>query len=908
MLARSGTARAVMNHDASVSPLAFGGKHWTSFFQDGVGDGPRLALPAPLLVTVDTVPGDTSTTSTLTVDGDHIVSTIDMIGDQDFYSVQLVAGQTYDISMFLTTGGPSGVPLADAYIELYDAAGTLIVSADGGGPNTPSGLDAILTFTAESSGTYFVNARAYDQDATNGSTGDHVGDYELFVNTVDTSAPGAYVPFYSPDSPLHSIDWGSQFDRTVRNPDGNNGTRDNGVEDTGTIVNPTYGVVGKNVITYYFAEQGDVFLSEDPTNPGLENMLQARDLEQWEKDAFVSAFGLYEDVADLQYVRVNSRAEADIKIILYEGTPGAGASLLGRMSPPNEQNEGQMEINAGDYRWTEEGVSPGGFYFPTLLHELGHGHGMAHPHDNGGRSSVMRGAEPSEDPVEGAIGGQYGDFDLSQQMYTIMSYNDGWNDTDGVGGRPDGHGGPSSGGLEMQADHFGWMGSLAALDIALLQDKYGVNEETATGDNVYTIGDVNGPGSFYSTIWDGGGNDEIRYTGSRDAVIDLRAATLKYEEGGGGRVSFAMGAWTGFTIANGVVIERATGGSGNDVLIGNDADNILSGGAGVDILTGGLGRDTVDYSQAASSVRAQLNTNASSNDGDGGTDTFSGIENLTGSAFNDLLIGDGGANVLNGGTGRDTLLGMASNDILIGGDGAGNQLQGGLGDDRYIVTANDTLVEFFDEGVDTVETTLNAYALRDNFENLIYAGSGNFSGTGNALANTITGGSGADILTGGKGDDFLIGGAGEDVAVLAGVRADYIFANEADGYRVTDSVADRDGSDRLSGVESVRFSDGSTVLLSDLVAPAGAAAMSAKYAGEPQVLPGLSDDDFLVSKGDDTAWVTPLAEDDTLGMNEAFQPMFSDMDTMLTLFQTDDHMMPAAQDFGRDIDAHHNWM
>ncbi len=67
-------------------------------------------------------------------------------------------------------------------------------------------------------------------------------------------------------------------------------------------------------------------------------------------------------------------------------------------------------------------------------------------------------------------------------------------------------------------------------------------------------------------------------------------------------------------------------------------------------------------------------------------------------------------------------------------------------------------------------------------------------------ANTITGGSGDDILTGGKGGDFLIGGAGEDVAVLAGVRADYVFASGAGGTRVSESVADRDGSDSLSAV------------------------------------------------------------------------------------------------------------
>ena len=57
------------------------------------------------------------------------------------------------------------MPLTDAYLELYDAAGNLVTTADGGGPNTPSGLDALLTFVADQSGTYYINARGFDQDA-----------------------------------------------------------------------------------------------------------------------------------------------------------------------------------------------------------------------------------------------------------------------------------------------------------------------------------------------------------------------------------------------------------------------------------------------------------------------------------------------------------------------------------------------------------------------------------------------------------------------------------------------------------------------------------------------------------------------------------------------------------------------
>ena len=559
--------------------LSLGGKNYDAMPIDGVGDLKPLTTQNVLILTPDNVPGDTSTTRSVTVDGPSIVSTINTIGDQDYFKVELEAGRTYDIGQYAKLLGPSGIPLSDAYIELYDSAGNLIVSADGGGPNTPSGLDALLTYVAQSSGTYYINARAFDQDATNGTGGDAVGDYELFVK--DVTGKPTYQPYYSPDSPLHSIDWGTQVDRTSRNPDGAEGPRPTGNEFTGVGSNP-FGIAGKNVITVYYAKAGDVFISEDPTTPGTTENMIALGLQDWEKAAFEAAFDLYEKVADIVFVEVDNRAEADFKIITYKGTPGAGASLLGRMSPPNENNEGQAEFNAGDVRWTQEGLQPGGFYFPTLLHELGHGLGMAHPHDNGGHSSIMRGAGGGT----AGIGGGLGDFDLSQQVHTIMSYNDGWQTSP--------YGQPRSGGLTgLEVDHFGWVATLSPLDIAVIQDKYGVNEEWATGDNVYALKDVNAPGTFYASIWDAGGTDQIVYDGARDATIDLRPATLAYEEGGGGRVSYAYGIHGGFTIANGVTIENARSGSGNDTLIGNDAANLLSAGAGNDSLDGGAGSDTL---------------------------------------------------------------------------------------------------------------------------------------------------------------------------------------------------------------------------------------------------------------------------------------------------------------------------
>jgi serralysin len=386
---------------------------------------------------------------------------------------------------------------------------------------------------------------------------------------------------------------------------------------TGVGVNP-YGIEGKNVITVYFAKAGDVFVSEDPTNPGLTENIVAKGLQAWEKAAFVAALGIYEQVADLVFVEVNNRAEADFKIITYNGTPGVGASLLGRMSPPNEQNEGQAEFNSGDARWTEEGLSQGGFYFPTLLHEFGHGLGLAHPHDNGGRSSIMRGAGGGT----ASIGGGFGDFGLSQQVFTVMSYNDGWATSP--------YGQPRSGGITgTQVDHFGWVGTLSPLDIAVIQDKYGVNENTRTGNDTYTLADASGKGVFYSSIWDAAGHDKIVYNGARDATIDLRPATLAYEEGGGGRVSFAFGVHGGFTIAHGVTIEDASSGSGKDTLFGNEAANRLSSGDGDDRIDGGGGNDTLIGGRGADTLT-----------GGAGADIFQYLSNADSTALSRDLITD----------------------------------------------------------------------------------------------------------------------------------------------------------------------------------------------------------------------------------------------------------------------------
>lgn len=721
----------------------------TSAFATGLTSDLGVVPTAPLVVTTDAAPGDVTTTRTITVNGAHIVATIDTIGDQDFYKVELQAGHIYDIGQYLVVGGPSGIPLSDAFLEIYDSKGKLLTTADGGGPNTPQGLDALMTFIPKESGTYYINARAFDQDSTNGANGDAIGDYELSVKDV-TGRP-SYTPYYDIDSPLHSLDWGSQVDRTSRNPDGAEGARETG--NPFKAVSNAYGIEGKNVITVYYAKAGDVFVAEDPTNPGVTATMVAKGLQAWEKQAFELAFEQYENVADLVFVEVNNRAEADFKIITYNGTPGAGASLLGRFSPPNELNEGQGEFNAGDVRWTEEGLSQSGFYFSTLLHEFGHGMGMAHPHDNGGRSSVMRGAGGGT----AGIGGGLGEHELSQRVFTVMSYNAGWEASP--------YGTPRSGGLTgTEVDHFGWVGTLSPLDIAVIQDKYGVNEEFAAGDNVYAIKDFNGPGNFYAAIWDAAGTDEIRYDGTREATIDLRAATLQYEEGGGGRMSYAFGLHGGFTIANGVTVENASGGAGNDRLTGNGAANKLSGNAGNDSIDAGGGNDVIS--------------------GGSGTDT------LTGGAGNDVFffaaLGDSAA-----GAGRDIVTDFAEGDkIDLSAIGAtsfvgGEAFTGRAGQVRSVMLADKTIVEYDSDGDGRadLQVELAGARLLDRFDFVgldgvatggddeLFGGAGSDSLAALEGNDVIYGFAGTDSLDGGAGNDLLVGGAGSD-RLTGGAGAD----------------------------------------------------------------------------------------------------------------------------------------
>lgn len=276
----------------------------------------------------------------------------------------------------------------------------------------------------------------------------------------------------------------------------------------------------------------------------------------------------------------------------------------------------------------DDSLDSSSFGFHTLMHEIGHSLGLAHPH-----SSIANGAPNITADFAATVNIGFDQLgfniasakDMNKEYFSIMSYDDVT-----PAGAPD-----------------TFAQTPMILDVIALQGAYGEGiGSTGKSDNTITPGGDGGVVA-YRTYFDTGGIDSIdlqnyqggaylhmgtSITGANHLVgVSMSTDDLKVMTSGGDPSSLRW--FYG-------EFENATGGDNSDVIVGNTFDNSifgkggndhLAGGPGNDALDGGLGVDTAFFTNAISTYKIKHNANnwsVSDTSGNEGTDTLSNIERV----------------------------------------------------------------------------------------------------------------------------------------------------------------------------------------------------------------------------------------------------------------------------------------
>ena len=300
------------------------------------------------------------------------------------------------------------------------------------------------------------------------------------------------------------------------------------------------------------------FLTEKPANynPKLGNF---GEFSAQQKAQAVLAMQSWADVANVTFTE-GKGGDGHMTFGNYDvSTGGAAFAYL----PSGGSYDGQSWYLINNQYQVNKTPDTGNYGRQTLTHEIGHTLGLSHP----GAYNAGNG-----NPT-------YGDAKYAEDTrgYSLMSY---WSETNTE--------------QDFSKDGSGAYASAPLMDdIVAVQKLYGANYETRADNTTYGFGSNTGRDYYSATsassklvfsVWDGGGDDTLNFSGfTQNQKINLTAGSFSDVGGMTGNVS----------IAQGVIIENAIGGAGNDLLIGNSADNVLKGGAGNDIIYGAGGADTL---------------------------------------------------------------------------------------------------------------------------------------------------------------------------------------------------------------------------------------------------------------------------------------------------------------------------
>ncbi|OOF84330.1 hypothetical protein BKG92_00200 [Rodentibacter ratti] len=509
-------------------------------------------------------------------------------------------------------------------------------------------------------------------------------------------------------------------------------------------------------VKYYFMTAEEA--QHDPLNVSYIKEYKS-DYTEAEKESIRFAYKQIETYANIKFVEVDSASEADSKLYKVIMEQQNGATVAGIAN-----NGGNLALNDTDMANNQANDKLKSEMYYTNIHEIGHNLQLTH--------SAGKPGFTYEDTAE----------------FTVESYR-------------------SVTSLEQGAIVSRY--SLPRLfDLAALHYRYGVNPEARKGNDTYGFRDYNAlesDGALY--IWDGAGIDTFDASNEKMGVnVNLtpgswifRGDTLKAFLVAEGKEEFSLHRYFGLdksTTINGSFVHELPfniPGLPEGVPVSVVA-------AMLEVLLPGAPKEVIESLRQQMLITNKTFMKYTQDQAFIGFGTQ--IENLIGSDYDDVLKGNQADNNIQGGAGNDEIYGGEGHDHLDGGLGA-DKMSGGIGDDRYIVdNESDSVIEFANEGTDTVFSHIN-YTLPENVENLTLLGTTAKSATGNALDNILVANNVGNTLSGGEGNDRLIGGSGADVLTGGEGNDTFVFQTALNGN--IDTITDFEAGDKIA-LSSVIFS------------------------------------------------------------------------------------------------------
>ncbi|WP_461555735.1 bluetail domain-containing putative surface protein, partial [Synechococcus sp.] len=448
---------------------------------------------------------------------------------------------------------------------------------------------------------------------------------------------------------------------------------------------------------------------------------------------YLDGFKTWSDVANIKFSQSALPAQADIQYYTSTFTDNTLGSHQGINTPyPDGPKTGFPQVSFITSNYINKPTSKGSDFLETAIHEIGHGIGLKHPHDDGLGNPM---------PIfPGLVDGDafartgYGLHALNQNVYTIMSYN--------RGALTD----PQNNYLLPPTDTVGHSATPMALDIMAAQLKYGYNPTTAAGNDIYLLPAAKpGEATHWETIYDTNGIDTLNAeSASSNVVINLKAAPLnayrfqekEYSEsynfddspyGNIYKKLIELQAPHGGLLGSALLLATTI----NDVVIriennellkkkyfnGLSFDEFVQNNPILQTILKVIGYARSELSENDSKFSANISqisllansilAESAANAGgyisqqlktQGGFTIAAGttIENAIGSAFGDTIYGNYFGNAISAGGGKDHIDGYLGDDTITGG-ADGDILIGGLGNNIFkFPVLSDSLITDYD--------------------------------------------------------------------------------------------------------------------------------------------------------------------------------------------------------------------